>query len=281
MALWIPQKGNLLTESNVAAVSTLNIGSTVTTGAASTTKGTVVQLIASTAFDAYWIEIMACDYALSATACEGMLDILIGSATEEILIPNLLMGHCSGPNLAAIPASNGKTWAFPLYIPAGSRIAAQVAGIRLSTAMRVAVSLHGGHGIPPFRVGSKVVTYPVSPTVPRGVAITVGNATEGGWTEIVAATTEDHFCVVPSLQPATDTTITQKTLQMEVGVGAATEEQIGGSYTWTTGTGEGMTGPWPAMPIFTDIPSGTRLVARVSGSAAGDTATDVALHCVS
>jgi len=280
VTLWTPQKGVVRVESNVAAVSSLNIGSSVTTGGASTTYGTVVQLIASTAFDAYWLEIMACDYGFSATACGGVLDILIGTSTEEVLIEKLLMGHCSGPNLAAIPASNGKTWGFPLYVPAGSRISARVAGERVSTAMRVAVSLHGGHGMPFFRVGSKVVTYGAG-TVPRGTAITVGNASEGAFTQIVASTTEDHFAIVPSLQVATDTTITQKTLQMDVGVGSATEEVIGGSYTWTTGTGEGMTGHWPIFPIFEHIPSGSRLAVRVSGSAAGDGATDAVLHCVS
>jgi len=278
--LYIPQMGVLQRQSNTGSTGALNIGSTVTTSGTASVFGTVVELIASTNFDAYWIEIMACDYALAATACEGMLDILIGTSTEESLIPDLLMGHCKGPNEAAIPSGLGKMWSFPLYIPAGSRISARACGVRLSTAMRVAVFIFGGHGTPPFRVGTKVISYGTA-TRPRGKTVAVTTPGEGAWTEITASTTEDHFAVVPSLQSATDTTVTQKVIALDIGVGAATEEEMAGQYHYGFGTGEGITGHWPQMPCFDDIPSGSRLVARLSGSAAGDTATDVMLHCVS
>ena len=280
--LWVPQKGRLLHQHNTGDVGTLNIGTSVTTGAAAGTKGAVAELIASTSFDAYMIAIHAGDYGFSAVACEGMLDILIGTATEEVLIPNLLMGYCSGPNLAAIPASLGKNWLFPLYIPAGSRISARAAGARTSTIVRVAVSLWGGHGVPPFRVGSKVVSYPTAPAVPRGQTITPGaSGVDGAWTQVVASTSEPHFAIVPSFQVETDTTVTQKTYQLDLGVGSATESVIPSAYWYVTGTSEGMTGAWPDLPTFTDIPSGSRLVARVSNSGANDTAYGVMLHCVS
>lgn len=280
--LWIPQKGRLHQQHNTGAVGSLNIGTNVTTGAAAGTKGAVAELIASTNFDAYLLGIHAADYGISAIACEGMLDILIGTATEEVLIANLLMGHCAGPNLAAIPASIGKWWLFPLYIPAGARISAQAAGARVSTVVRVAVHLWGGHGIPPFRVGSRVITYPTAPSVPRGLAITPGaSGAEGAWTQIVAATSEDHFAIVPSFQVETDTTVTQKAYALDIGVGAATEEMIAEGYWFVTGTGEGMTGYWPDMPCFANVPSGSRLVARVSNSGTNDVAYGAMLHCVS
>lgn len=280
--LFIPQKGKILQQHNTGAAGALNIGTTVTTGSPSSTFGADVELIASTNFDAYWIEIMACDYALSATACEGMLTILIGSDPEEILIENLLMGHCGGPNVAAIPAGLGKKWAFPLYIPSGSRIAARAAGARTNTDLRVAVHIFGGHGMPPFRVGNHVQSWPSSPSVPRGQSITPGaSGAEGNWTEI-AASASSGFCVVPSFQVATDTTVTQRTYAFDIGIGASTQEQeIMQSYWYVTGTGEEMTGHWPLMPCFADIASGSRLVARVSNSGTNDTAYDAMLHVVS
>ena len=280
--LWVPQKGRLLQQHNTGSVGSLNIGTNVTTGASAGTKGSAAELIASTNFDAYLLEIHAGDYGLSATACEGMLDILIGTATEEILIPNLLMGHCAGPNLAAIPASLGKSWLFPLYIPAGSRIAAQAAGARVSTVVRVAVRLLGGHGMPPFRVGSKVVSYPTSPSVPRGQPVTPGaSGATGSFAEMVASTSEDHFALVPSFQVETDTTLTQKAYNLEFAVASAPEVLIATGYWYVTGTGEGMTGAWPALPCFADIPSGSRLALRVSNSGTNDAAYGAMLHCVS
>jgi len=278
--LWAPRKGKLLEEHNTGAVGSLNIGTAVTTGAAAGTKGSVAQLIAATSFDSYLIHIMACDYGLSATACEGMLDILIGAPTEEILIPNLLMGHCAGPNLAAIPASMGKQWLFPLYIPAGSEISAQAAGARVSTAFRVAVHLYGGNAIPLFEVGTRVDTYPSAPSVPRGTPITPGaSGAEGSWTEVVASPSKSYFAVVPSFQVETDTGVSQRAYALDIGIGTATEEEIAESYWFVTGTGEGMTGPWPPQPLFLDQFL-TRIVARVSNSGTNDAAYGVAVHCV-
>lgn len=282
--LWVPQKGILRLEHNLGGVGTITPGTAVTTGASASTKGTAVQLIASTAFDSYWCRVMATNYGLSATTSRGCLDILIGAATEEVLIPNLLMGFCGGSVLGAGP----KVWEFPLYIPAGQRIAAQVAGDRTSTAMRVGIMLYGGSGYPPFRVGSKVTTYGIG-TVPAGTSVTPGaSGAEGAWTQITASTSEDHFAFVPSMQPPTgDTTLTPvKHTFMDIGVGAATEEPIGGSeqsYIYTVETGELQGGPFNGMPCFGDVPSGSRLTVRLSASGALDTVStqECAIHAVS
>lgn len=280
--LWVPQKGRILQQHNTGTVGALDIGTTVTTASAAGTKGTAVELIASTNFDAYLLCIMASDMALGATISDTMLDILIGTATEEILIPNLLAGSCAGGNGATSFRLLGRHWMFPLYIPAGSRIAAQAAGARTSTAMRVAVFLFGGHGIPPFRVGSKVISYPTAPAVPRGLAITPGSTgAEGAWTEVIASTSEGHFAIVPSFQVENDTSVGVNNYALDIGVGAATEEEVAQSYWYTTNTNEIMTDGFPSFPCFVDVPSGTRLVARVSASGTPEAAYGVMLHCVS
>jgi hypothetical protein len=276
--LWSPQKGVRRLEHNTGAVGTATPGTSVTTGGTSSTKGTAVQLIASTAFDAYWVKVVASSYGLAATASEGALDILIGAATEEVLIPNLLMGGCG--SIAA--AGNGpKCWDFPLYIPAGSRLAAQAAGARVSTAMRVAIYLYGGDGYPAFRVGSKVTTYGMG-TVPNGTTITPGaSGAEGSWTQITSSTSEDHFAFVPSFQCNADTTMNLRQFMVDIGTGAATEEMIAEGYWFATDNGELMGGPYNSMPCMTDVPSGTRLVMRVSNSGANDSGYNGVIHAVS
>jgi hypothetical protein len=276
--LWVPQKGVVRVEHNTGAVGTATPGTSVTTGSTSSTKGTPAQLIASTAFDAYWVTILASNYGNAATASQGAMDILTGAATEDILIPNLLMGHCGS---IAAAGKGPKRWDFPLYIPSGTRIAVQAAGARTSTAFRVWIYLYGGDGLPGHRVGTRVTTYGMG-TVPDGTSITPGaSAAEGSWTQITASTSQDHFAFLPSFQATGDTTLNNRLLTVDLGVGAATEEQIMEGYWFATDGGEFMDGPYPSMPCFHDVPASTRLVMRASNSGANDGGYNGVIHAVS
>src|SRR6188508_826549 len=150
MVLWTPQKGIWRVQHNTGTVGTTDPATLVTTGASSSVKGTAVELISSTSFDAYKVIIMASGYGTSAISTMGCLDILVGAAPEEVLIANLLMGFCGS---YFIRDHGPKIWEFPLYIPAGSRIAAQAAGERVSTAFSVQIFLYGGYGVPSGPVG--------------------------------------------------------------------------------------------------------------------------------
>jgi hypothetical protein len=284
--LWVPQKGVIRYEHNFGNVGATTLGTSVSTGNPASTKGTAVELIASTAFDSYMMCITAAAYGAAATTSRGCLDILVGAATEEVLIANLLMGFCGN---IAVTNAGPKTWWFPLYVPSGTRIAAQVAGNRTSTAMRVGIQLYGGSGYPPWRVGQRVDTYGIG-TVPAATSVTPGaSAAEGSWTEITSSTTRDCFCIVPSAQgPTGDTTLTASGVWMDIGVGAATEEVVAGggneqSYVFALNGDEMISGPFNPFPTFADIPSASRLTARLSRSSAADTTAnwECALHCVS
>jgi hypothetical protein len=277
--LWVPQKGVLRVEHNVGSVGTDTPGTSVTTGGAASTKGTPVEVFASTSFDTCYIAIMASNYGASVAASAGCLDILVGAATEEVLIPNLLMGY-SGAWGGSF-TQNPKQWEFPLYIPAGSRIAVQTAGERVTTASRVQIYLYGGMISPAWRVGSHVTTYGIG-TVPNGTSITPGaSGGEGAWAQITASTTEDHFALVPSFQPSADTTTSTRTYAVDIGIGAATEEMIQEGYIYGVDGNEKMCGPMPCIPCYQDIPSGSRLVMRASNSGTNDGAYNGALHAVS
>jgi hypothetical protein len=258
--LWVPKKGKLRVEHNVGAVGTTTHGTSVTTGGAANTKGTPAEMIASTAFDAYWVRIVATNYASITVSSAGAMDILIGASTEEVLIPNLLMGHCGGVAIGA------KTWDFPLYIPAGSRLAVQAAGERTATALRVAIWLYGGDGYPPWRPGGTVTTYGMG-TVPNGTTITPGasGAEDDAYVQITASTTSDHFAFVPSFQSSADTTTMDRGYAVDIGIGSATEQLIGEFY-YQSSVNEIYSGPLNTMPVFQDVPSGTRLAMRASSS---------------
>lgn len=261
--LWTPQKGKLLRESNLGSVGASPAGTAVTTGGSASTKGTPAQLIASTSFDAYWVKIWAWGYGASGVSSACAVDILGGAATEEVIIPNLLAGFCGG---LASAGGKGKCWELPLYIPAGTRLAAQAAGERTSTAVQIGIQLFGGAGPPPWRVASKVTTYGMG-TVPDGTAIVPGaSGVEGSWTQITGGTSEDHFGCFPSFQLSTSTAAAARGLSVDIGIGAATESEIGGPYVYDTDSTEAMGGYYAGFPVFQDIPSGSRLTMRASSS---------------
>ena len=254
-------------------------GTSVTTGASSSTKGTAVQLIASTAFDAYLVRVTCGGYGSAGLASEGCLDILLGAATEHVLIPNLLMGYCGGLDTTSADVGP-KSWLFPLYIPSGTRIAAQAAGARTSAACYVTVDLYGGNGYPDFEPGTRVTTYGIG-TVPNGVTITPGaSGATGSWTQITASTSEEHKYLVPSFQVSTDLTTNRRHFTVEMGIGAATEELISQPYRFQTGTNEFMSSI-EGIPQRLDIPSGTRLVMRASNSGTNDGPYNGVIHGVS
>lgn len=248
-----------------------------TSGSSASIKGTAVQLIASTAFDAYFLRVIASGYANSTIASQGALDILIGSSPETVLIPDLLMGYCGGLGAFKGP----KVWDFNILIPAGSRLAAQAAGNRLSASVRVGVYLYGGHGYPPFRVGSKVTTYGMT-TVPNGTAITPGTSgAVGAFAEITPSTTEDHFAMVPSFQVSASTGVSLLNFTVEIGSGAATEEVVSPPFWYSTDSTETMDGPYNPMPVFQDIPAGTRLAMRASASGTPNPNYNGVIHAIS
>lgn len=277
MSLHVPQKFGLLYESSFTA-GDATFGTSVTTGATSSSKGSVTQLIASTGFDAFFVVVTCSEIHAANTASATCVDIYADDT--EIIIPDLLAG---GAGTASGLQAAFKTWWFPLYVKSGTKISAAAASDRTSTAMRVLVELYGGTSFPPCRVAQKVTTYGIG-TLPSGTTITPGTGgAEGSWTQITSSTSADHWGVVPSLQMATgDAAWHNRTMNADIGIGAASsEEQIGEGYWWHVSAGENFNGALNPMPLIQDIPSGTRLAMRVSNNGPDIGDLEGALHCLS
>lgn len=202
------------------------------------------------------------------------MDILIGGATDTVLIPALICGY-AGTNMG------GYTYFFPLHIPQGVRIAAIHANVRVSVTAQVVVNLYGGSP-PPWRVGRRVTTYGTQINNARGQAV-IPTASGGAAsvTQMTASSTYDHFAFLPGFQPATDTTITpQGTVNIGIATGATTEERIG-TWWFTKTTNEECSGPIHSFPAFQDVPAATRLTMLASNSGANDAAYDGLIYAVS
>jgi hypothetical protein len=272
-----PTKGEVSVITNAGIVgSGTNIGTQVPEGATTNTYGAVTQLIAaaSNTQDSWGVFVLVSATGASAAASQACVDILAGTATEDILIPGLLSGYSYGSGI--------RGWYFPVHVPGGTRISARLSTVRTAiTDPTVAVFLYGGSP-PPHRVGRKVTTYGTKIDNSRGQAVTP--AASGGAasvTQMTASSSEDHFYFLPSFQAATDTTVTPNGfVNVGIGVGASTEQRIG-SWWFAKDTNENMIGPMPSMGAFVDVPASTRFTLLVSNSGANDAAYDGLIHAVS
>lgn len=276
--LWVPTAGDQKVITNCGIVGSANPGTQVPDGGSVNTYGTVTELIsaANNVQDSWGIMIhVAPTLNPSAIVGEMSLDILIGGATDDVLISSLLCG-------GGYTGGNGRTFFFPVHVPGGVRIAAQLsAGAAQTTEAYVMVWLYSG-SVPPFPVGRKVTTYGTKVNNSRGVAVTpTASGGAASVTQITASTTEDCFYLLPGFQVSTDSTISAVGMQaVGIGVGASTEERI---QTWWFGknAGELQSGPVPPFGCFRDVPSGTRLTILASNSGANDTAHDALIYAVS
>ena len=175
--LWLPQKGRVRTITNAGIVGTATPGTGVVSNATTLLDGAVVELITSgnNNQDSWGIAVDISATGLSATAAQAKMTILIGGATDDELLPDLICGY-------SLASGIGYHYFFPVHVPGGVRIAARIASVRTSITARCVVTLYGGCP-PPWRVGRKVTTYGTAINGARGQSVT---PTASGGTASVA-----------------------------------------------------------------------------------------------
>lgn len=271
--LWLPHSGQIKVVDNGGIVGGW-IGATVSSGTANN-YGSVTEILASGSNiqDSWGIFIsLQAETSPGATATQGVCDILIGGATDDMLISSLILGGAS--------RSPSHNYFFPLHIPAGLRLAAQISCNVVRT-FHVFVALYGG-GHPAFRVGRKVTTLGTKQDNSRGVALSAPG-TSGGTataTQIVASTSDDYFALYPGFQINGDTSWATERMNVGIGIGASTEQRVGTWWYGTTSTEE-IFGPVPSLPAFCAAPSGSRLTLLCSNSGSNETNYDGLIYAVS
>lgn len=270
--LLTPQLGDMKTITNMSIVGTATPGTGVPPGGTTLTYGTVTELIsaANNTQDSWLVEVLVIDNGGSAVANQSTLDILIGGATDDVLIPSIICGSTF--------AATAHSYMFPVHVPRGVRIAARLASLSTTITPRVIIKLHGG-GTPPFRVGSQIVALGTKIDNARGQAVTpTASGGAASVTQMIASTTEDYFYFYPGFQCSTDTTVNDRNINIGIGVGAATEERIG-TWLWLSDAGEHQR-IYPDWGVFRDIPAGQRLSLLASNSGTNDAAYDGLIYAV-
>lgn len=264
--LWTMQS-DVRVVSNYGTVGTASPGTGVP-GHASTPNadGAVTEILSSSANnqESWGILVNITATGLSATTANSKCSILIGGATDDILIPDLICGY-------SYANQGGYSYFFPLHVPGGVRLAAVFNSVRTAITSRVLVQLFGG-GVPPFRVGGKVDVLGTEVSGSQGINLNV--AASGGAasvTEMVASSSYAYFALSPGFQPHNDTTITPAgNINVGIGVGASTEERIG-TWFYYKDTNEDCGFNGTVFPAFRNVPASTRISLLCSNSGANDT----------
>lgn len=243
-----------------------SVSTTLTAGGAANTKGSAVELIASTEFDANWVLITFTD--LTSGVVNFLVDILIGAATEQVIIPDLYAtargnGGAFGPYL------------FPVFIPAGSRIAARCQCNEASWQFNVAVTLIAGTALSGGSGPSYVSAYGAT-TTSEGTNIDPGAVanTDSSWVEIAASTDRTHHWLVIAARFGDWVLAAKVHWRLSIGIGAATETVLVPDIHVSSDTiTDGMPASVYCLPVF--IPKGSRLTAKVRSSVTTDADRDI------
>lgn len=243
-------------EHNLPATPTQPGGTVITAAGSTHTKGAFSsgQLIASTAFDSHLMEIVWADTQTAATATHQLTDIGIGaSGSESVLVSNLMTGY-----------SFSNTVLLPIFVPKGSRLSARMQSAIASDTVNITVFLHQAPSGLAWPVFTRCDSYGATTADSGGLALTPGTSgAESAWTNIGSTTSQKYGAIFPMLAgtPA-DTTLLNMGLHIELGVSSTTYAE----WHARSFTDESISGPYPKMPFFKEIPSGTQLQIRAEAS---------------
>lgn len=245
-------------------------GTTITASASVDTKGTVVQLVAATEFDASWVLIQ---FPRVVNAFNFLCDLMIGASTEQVIIPDIYVWTRNANG-------GGPSYIFPVFIPKGSRLSARCQSGTGSGSFDMAVTLISGTmiggGAPPAMVSAYGA---VSASVGTLVDSSGTANTDGSWTEITAATDRAHnwLAVAARLGDGALTAATE--WRASIGIGAATEAVLIPDLHYAADITLDMSMTYVyCLPVF--IPSGSRLTAKIRSNVttAGDKAANIKLY---
>ena len=245
MALAIPYSRNIARERNVTGRPIDTLGTTITASATPhALTGTPTQIIAATRDEAEWIRVHILAMSTAATNTDALLNIYIGGAGSEVLFIDSLM---AGP----------RAFWFPVRIPRGTRISAELRALVASDTCEVWIDLGVSNGA--HWVGSGVETLGEDTAQSEGTDITPGTTSEGSWTSI--GTTGRRYCyIVPGIMGNNDTTLLSGDITWDIGVGSALYQ---GMEDWLTfDHSSEIQRNHLDFGFWCDIPSGTALQMR-------------------
>jgi hypothetical protein len=266
-----PVRGGFIEENIGLAGST--DGTDVAAAVGANTKGSYVELIASTAYDTQEIYVEA---GVEVNSIEGLFDLAVGAGGSEVgLVENLAFGYGV--------VGHAKTVRLPLPIPAGSRVSGRFqSSISGSRVLNVGCKLlnDGGSAGPSYQL---LEEHGANTGTSHATTIDAGGTadTKGSWTQVVASTSYDWagFIVNIAEEAARSTTVR---FRLDIGVGAAASEVAVVEDIFFKRYGSSVANlTTPTYAFFNrQVPAGSRVAARAqcSSNTAGAREFELQVH---
>lgn len=263
-----PLQGSGAMHETAGAVTVSSEMTDVTASASTNTKGSWVQLIAATDFEASGILIRGGDF--QSGGRHFLLDVAIGAeGSEIILIPDLAyMAARGSPQAPGSPLY----YFFPLRVPQGVRLSVRVASSTASSVLNVGAYLFSGNFMAsaPF---NRVTAHGTNSSLSKGTIVDPGADDHAkANTEIVASTTNPiRALVIGETRSQLDGATTPTERLQDVSVGASAGQPIISNLASEENNEENVLPVWPG-PYPCDIPAGSRL--SINGQSDNTNATD-------
>jgi hypothetical protein len=241
---------------------------TITAHATINTKGTWTSVVASTGKDAFGFWTVATGMSVTATLTGGLMDIGVGPTDPPaIVVPDWDVGWA--PTTGAACPRYPKMQYWPIFIPAGSKIWARLAAaITVDTCLVKVILDHGQ----PYgdHLTQDATAYGVVTTGSRGTVCTSGAGVYGTAVSL-GTTTKDHAIWALGCDGGTDTTLVSLGDFFAQICLASNGDGTIGEYTFNVETTTEMVGgPFPPMPLWQPVASGTTIYGRISAPATSD-----------
>lgn len=253
-------------------------------GATPHTKSATTALIGTgIAQPAYLVHVAMSGTSATGVDTSALCDIMYdpaGGTSWSVLIPNLICGYRA---ISAATFTSASGYWFPLYVPRGSSIGARwqsiVASPAAGTRVRIQITLFGGPSSPGFWYGTKVTDVGTSTAASAGLDINPGSTgTYSAWTSI-GGTSNPAFGFVTIGFQGSVTLHTADIYHVQYGFGST---QIPGAQVRFGYTTAEILSSYPEhFGCFVDVPGGTQMQVRATGSDATSEDPSVALYGVS
>jgi hypothetical protein len=234
------------------------LGTLVPEDATDHTKGAYAQLFASTDFDVWGISFMVGATSSAGAIVNYLLDIAIGGAgSEQVIASNILIGNSRG----IAPGSPFTFWFLPIFIPKGTRISARTQGSGGTGVPYLMMTLTGGPSNPLWPVFQGCMTIGINTAASGGTSLTPGaTGTYSAWTSIGSALSREIKAFQPIFQAGSDSNIGTLYYHLETGYSSTALSR----HLFACDSSENVIGIYPAMPIYSRIPSGTQMQMRAT-----------------
>lgn len=191
--------------------------------------GSYAEVISDTVIteDCYGILIIINNGFVAAAARRRLVDIGIdpaGGTSYVSVIPNLL---CTDASAYSNAGRGGVWYYFPIFIKAGSSIAAKACGNSTNT-LYVACQVYGKPSAPEMlKVGSKVKAYGATvANPPTGTTVTVGTTSEGAWGSLGTIASGDNPFFWQFGVDSSATALGTEAIHLDLGIGDATNKAL-------------------------------------------------------